>query len=587
MFTAEQEQAYRAAIARFWQGNKVIGAGFLIEEGYLLTCAHVVEQALRWSEDTLPIGELVIIDFPFIAKGQKQRAEVLNCRVHGEDAACLRLQQPSPAGAGAMTLRYGQAWGDRFAVCGFPKGYAKGSWAKGEFSGENIDRWIQMEAFKAQGYSIEPGYSGAPVWSEELRAVVGIAVAHDRKNEEAKVGFMVPARSLSSIAQAVERLSLLDILESAAITPPLQGEAYKLCCLEARNHEPVPDTLDGKLSQLQDMNDGGMDYPVYQQFIAYFLRPELNLPDDLVRRLRSWLSPRIDDVDALLALVNQRYETRMAAKTQLASSHLLIWVYEGDRLQVKQAIYIPDYEKYSPDWGGGCHLLKSPEMFDQVDMTTLPKLVRACIDEASNHSPPGELTIELLLPMSQLGEAIDIWDTEDANDASSILLSERLGSRHRIVVRSAERLEDFYKKFLKTWEVKWQMVEDCAEKPACNGFYLGDDESPLGLLAPLRKSHIIGLKLTRSPERFDKTGPLAAVLTAAIPAAIWLRPGGNDIAALDALLGCCVEALIDEIKQTRLNALENSDSHIGHHLSFLWEDPKLVPPSTNQPLMMT
>ena len=587
MFTAEQEQAYKAAIARFWQGNKVIGAGFLIEEGYLLTCAHVVEQALRWSEASPPVDQLVTVDFPFVAKGQKVKALVMQHRADDEDAACLRLLESSPAGTAPMTLRYGQAWGDRFALCGFPKGYAKGAWAKGEFSGEIIDRWIQMEAPKAQGYSIEPGYSGAPVWSEGLQSVVGIAVAHDKKNEEARVAFMVPGRSLSSITQAAERLSLLDILESEAIAPTMLDDVYQLCCLDARSHEPVPETLDGKLSELQDMNDGGMDYPVYQQFIAYFLRPEPELPSDLVQRLRSWLDARADNVDALMALVNQRYEARMAAKAQLASSHLLVWVYEGDRLQVKQAIYIPDYEKYSPDWGGGCHLLKSPETFDQVDMTTLPEIVRACIDEASNLSPPGTLTVELLLPVSQLGEAIDTWETESADDPSSMLLSEPLGSRHRVIVRSAERLEDFYKKILNDWKAKWQMVQDCAAKPACNGFYLGDNKPPRGLLAPLRESHVIGLKLTRSPERFDKTGPFAAVLTTAVPAAIWLRPGGDDVAALDNLLDCCVEMLLDEVKQTRLNALENSDSHIGHHLSFLWEDPKLVPPSTNQPLAMT
>jgi len=37
--------------------------------------------------------------------------------------------------------------------------------------------WVQLEDVKQQGYAAEPGFSGAPIWDEEAKAVVGMAVA--------------------------------------------------------------------------------------------------------------------------------------------------------------------------------------------------------------------------------------------------------------------------------------------------------------------------------------------------------------------------------------------------------------------------
>jgi hypothetical protein len=37
----------KTGIARIYKGNTVIGAGFLVQGGYVLTCAHVVRDALE------------------------------------------------------------------------------------------------------------------------------------------------------------------------------------------------------------------------------------------------------------------------------------------------------------------------------------------------------------------------------------------------------------------------------------------------------------------------------------------------------------------------------------------------------------
>jgi hypothetical protein len=52
-----------AALVRIWKtDNRVVGAGVLITDTLVLTCAHVVAQALGIPDDTpeMPAGELVV-----------------------------------------------------------------------------------------------------------------------------------------------------------------------------------------------------------------------------------------------------------------------------------------------------------------------------------------------------------------------------------------------------------------------------------------------------------------------------------------------------------------------------------------------
>jgi Effector-associated domain 9 len=43
---------------------------------------------------------------------------------------------------------------------------------------------------------VEPGFSGAPIWDEQLQGVVGMAVAAERKREDAKVAFLISSDTL-------------------------------------------------------------------------------------------------------------------------------------------------------------------------------------------------------------------------------------------------------------------------------------------------------------------------------------------------------------------------------------------------------
>jgi len=70
--------AFKTGIIRISHANGVVvGAGFLVSPNYVLTCAHLVAQALTIPPNTpdVPTG-LIDLDFPLIAPGQKIKARV-------------------------------------------------------------------------------------------------------------------------------------------------------------------------------------------------------------------------------------------------------------------------------------------------------------------------------------------------------------------------------------------------------------------------------------------------------------------------------------------------------------------------------
>jgi hypothetical protein len=197
--------AFKTGIIRISHANGVVvGAGFLVSPNYVLTCAHLVAQALTISPSTpdVPTG-LIDLDFPLIAPGKKIQARVefwqpVNPAVAGEDIAGLKLEGKCPPGVQPVRLvTADDVWQHSVRVFGFPSGHNHGVWATGVLRGELGNGWIQMEAVTVTGYRVEPGFSGAPVWDETLSGVVGMAVAAERQREGVKAAFMIPTKVLS------------------------------------------------------------------------------------------------------------------------------------------------------------------------------------------------------------------------------------------------------------------------------------------------------------------------------------------------------------------------------------------------------
>ena len=234
--------AFQSAIARIYRPNieysnqGVVGAGLLISNRYLLTCAHVVASALNVASETSETPtQSIDVDFPLIAPGQKLKAKVVFWKPvqsvtaipseQAEDLAILELEGelPQPAQPAIIVpVRSEDLWDHSFRVFGFPSGHDCGIWATGVLRGRQARGWIQIEDVKSPGYQIEPGFSGAPIWDKNLASIVGVAVAAERRREDVKSAFMIPTEELrESIPDNF--LSLTD----EVISLPIVDECYR------------------------------------------------------------------------------------------------------------------------------------------------------------------------------------------------------------------------------------------------------------------------------------------------------------------------------------------------------------------------
>ncbi|QQQ80112.1 serine protease [Saccharothrix sp. 6-C] len=170
--------------------GSVVGAGFLIAPDLVCTCAHVV------GDDARPVR----VDFPMLpgVPARKARVEAWRpVRADGRgDIALLRLEGPPPEGSAPLALGTAQnPWGRRFRVPGFPAGREDGVWVGGSLRERQGTGWVQMQA--DDGPRIARGFSGSPVWSEDLAAVIGMTVAAERGSGTA---YLIPSESLVEVA---------------------------------------------------------------------------------------------------------------------------------------------------------------------------------------------------------------------------------------------------------------------------------------------------------------------------------------------------------------------------------------------------
>ena len=81
---------------------------------------------------------------------------------------------------------------------GHPAGHDGGVWALARLvaAGGARPEWVQMEALRDIGKRIQKGYSGAGVWDEEKKAVIGCVIAADREESD-RVAWMIPVQVIA------------------------------------------------------------------------------------------------------------------------------------------------------------------------------------------------------------------------------------------------------------------------------------------------------------------------------------------------------------------------------------------------------
>jgi trypsin-like peptidase len=158
------------------------GAGLLCTDSHVVTCAHVIAP-----KGTAPAGSMFVV-FQFAGQHEPIPATVIDDGWHPEapdgsgDIAVLALDHMPPLEAEPAPLcNAKRVWEHRFRAYGYPKGHERdGVWSHGMMVGHAGPEWLQLEANSSHGHRLQKGFSGAPIWDNHLKAVVGIVVASDK-----------------------------------------------------------------------------------------------------------------------------------------------------------------------------------------------------------------------------------------------------------------------------------------------------------------------------------------------------------------------------------------------------------------------
>ncbi|MFI1829673.1 trypsin-like peptidase domain-containing protein [Streptomyces sp. NPDC020412] len=177
--------AWVVAVHGAEEDDTPFGSGFLIDDRRVVTCAHVVCPAWdrgaplwvafpksdRLLDRRIRVERVAVVERPPKRDVQDVAVLTLAERV-GEQPARLRRPQP-----GALV---GEAWWS----FGFPDGDVFGNSADGTVGEALGYGWIRLDT--QSRYPVKSGYSGAALWSDTYRAVVGIVGQANRANGDAR-----------------------------------------------------------------------------------------------------------------------------------------------------------------------------------------------------------------------------------------------------------------------------------------------------------------------------------------------------------------------------------------------------------------
>jgi hypothetical protein len=166
--------------------------GFLVDSRHIMTCAHVVGDALgdraAWANAAAPVNETIWFDF-FVGKPVESPGELCKARVVADawrpqsgpqkpaDVAVLEIDSAVVLPPNAYPIRTCPKTyvDDSFSALGIKRGLPQGTYVAGTFNDDLFDGRIEVVA-KGVDVAIREGCSGAAVWNLSRRGVAGMIV---------------------------------------------------------------------------------------------------------------------------------------------------------------------------------------------------------------------------------------------------------------------------------------------------------------------------------------------------------------------------------------------------------------------------
>lgn len=574
---------YEKAIARIFdaQGN-VIGTGFLVAPGYVLTCAHVVLQAIgiakeQFAEYKGQPEELITLDFHVLASGQRIKAEVvawLPYSLDSGDVAALRLNASAPEGVKPVpleTVTRAEVEDEPHSVYGFGRSNSGGrSDAYRPKANVAGGRFQLCKVGDPNDETIRPGFSGAPVWNETRSFVIGmVATAVVAQNDQQSLAYAIPTQALHPLLKQVEALSLHDVLQQGLDDCANKDDCYRL-------NRVVEDAL-------RRCNPNGGDRPWKNQLIDLALdRPPVpgweaesplihfavmlawieDTPGSVYDQLKGWIELHNGKFSELYERLARAMRQRQVSPSKTCE-HLIVTVEPvetSDQGELRTSIWAIA-EPVS-------RLTKTqrPLLQDEIcTLQTLPQKIRDLIRTRLGQVTP---LIHLFLPRIQFNHGLEM---EPSGRRTT------LGSEYSCVLRTNPntcppvRAQYYKDDLLKRWNQLQAILESCSK----NVLSTVDCQQPEDdLFEALETTCAALLKNCDDPgDWFDMISEEVA-----LPVALWSRNLKYQD-TLEEVLDCCVNMLPERIRQARHGAhrAKNTET-LGHHLSLVWEDPNIVPP---------
>ena len=596
----------KSSVVRFYHANgNVVGAGFLIAERYVLTCAHVVAAALTLPENTEAAPEQSVqIDFPLLASGQTVEASVVfwipvSQTKSAEDLAVLRLlEKPPDPTKFASLIAAPSHWEHQLAIFGFPQGHDRGIWATGIFRGPNDKGWIQFDSLMSEDRPVEKGFSGSPIWDKTLNAVVGMAVAAEKRREAVNSAFMIPKNLLRNPLNYIRQQTFLDILQDHKASPRnWVQQAYGLC-RSPNAITPVQQDFPKIVDELANAAAGAeQEEDKLVQFAAALVleleakqMEHLKVPKEL---LHQWGCRYAKDFEAAKTAMQALRIKRKGQKIEPQKPMLLVNIQEdASRASLSvEAWVMLDPEKYDAKTLQGSHRLlfaaedgEQPHLSEQnVSYGDLPILLKSYLMQLCGGSgyecDPSELTLHFVLPPSLLDKPLERLMPRDEDEPLGIGSDDCL--QVILALQNRTGLGGF--RANSRWKKAWKLQGTKANVAAHEVFA----DSP-----GLKDANIVGLKKISS---LNPQGDPQLLAKQGIPVALWVRGNPTTLnwapELLNEVLTHCVKDVPEKVLEIRrkTKSLESEAEYaqsleLGHHLAILWDDPNRVPPTVSSPL---
>lgn len=172
------------AVARIENVNGLaVGAGFLIPKDRVITCAHVINIALGRKHETviLPEGSISLV-FPRTNVYARGRVIFWD---RSADYAILTLEKAvNIQSIKLLNTNTGEIefWDHGFRAWGFPESIRKrGLFVDGKLRDQLGDGRLQINRKDSTPF-IAKGFSGGPIWDEELGGVIGLVVETNERD---------------------------------------------------------------------------------------------------------------------------------------------------------------------------------------------------------------------------------------------------------------------------------------------------------------------------------------------------------------------------------------------------------------------